>query len=579
MYDIIGVLIALTILVRVRRDGYSSIGALLGFVTYTLAIVGHFLFYRYQQENLYFSDFFQAPAAEEVFRFIVIVAVLTWIFNIMALIMCYVEVFNLRGALRPRQRRAKAHKTPHVTQTTSEQHVAMTDTKEHSTSIPSTKEHTVKTGIAHSTATQHMTKAEGTKATSHHKVAEAKATEHKHTAEHAKTEQKRTAEHATTEHKHKTDASHDKNPDIRSNEDTKATKRQQTVQTEVLEPEVLEVHGVKEPHKTTRRRRTHEEHETAVEKVVVEPKDPIALEHQKTEDSRSAAQRKKLEESRQETARRKREAHEEALRRQAEKVADYKNISPNASVGVAAAGASMAGAVTDKIGHRGSKHAQHEHAEPQDEQDYKNIVQERKNNHHTEDERRNEVHAHLTEVTQGSDGKSAIVIEPYDHDDEVHDTHRKIRVRADQLDEDQPTRRRSESVFDEPIDVIIEGVNLSQIGLTAEQDDINVEPAHRVTSEKKASRKRTETKRQRVEDTSVSNNRVEDTQIGDTLEQTRANEGYVAQLTGDLFMDDDIIPKKTRRAKTSADKTATRAEARNKTRIKRDIGDDLDDDE
>jgi len=111
MYDAIGVLISLTILARAHRDHYKSIGAMLGLITYALALFGHFLFYRYGQETVYFSDFFQAPAAEQVFRFTVIIAVLTWIFNVMALIMCYVEVFDIRNSAQD-LKRVVSHKTP-----------------------------------------------------------------------------------------------------------------------------------------------------------------------------------------------------------------------------------------------------------------------------------------------------------------------------------------------------------------------------------------------------------------------------------------------------------------------------------
>jgi len=491
MYDAIGLLISLTILARVRRDGYSSIGALLGFVTYSLALVGHFLFYRYQQETLYFSDFFQSPAAEELFRFIVIVAVLTWIFNIMALIMCYVEVFDLRAALRPRRKKSTARKAAAVAGATGTQAI-VDDTAEY---------HTAK--IRQTPAKERTAELERKK-----KMKEARRGE-------------------TTKAKAQT-------------AEIKEVPPKATTKTTETKKQTAELHAKETTKKTASK---------AGARASNYKDDVKGPQHHKAEDSRSAAQRQKLEESRNAAAKRKKEAKEAELLKQKEKVSDYKNIMPAAAAGAAAGAATASAKQGTKNARKNGRRAGYEDTDVY-----------RTGDDGYGDTSDRVIHAHLGEERRGRDGQRVIIVEPYDHDDVNNDGHRRVRVKAEDTGTVRGGRRGRSAYEDDSIDVIIEGVKLSQIGLTAEEDIIDdVNDEFRQSQGYADGQGRGSVRQQRERDS-----------YG-----TYGEDGYVAQLTGEIFMDEEALKKKRRRR---GRRNAGRTEEE-RTVITAEIIDHLDDDD
>jgi hypothetical protein len=517
MYDVIGLLVALTLLGRVRRDHYKPIGALLGFVTYALALVGHFLFYRYREETLYFSDFFQAPVADEIFRVIVIVAVVTWIFNVLALIMCYVEVFNLRERMRTR-RQASAHKTASSTT----RQVASTRRADHKRSAH-------EQGIVADGQTGEVHTKKATKSHSHKGKSELEQSRHertqvskrgqraRHPREDEQTATDKTAEYEQDEDERQTITSHHQ-----------AAEARDAVQRKKLE-ESRAIAAERKAEAQAESQREREQSLAEVEERRSKKEAAARLRVEKAEAKRlkqeQAAEKKRLTAERKaERARRKRERQGVELLAADEAATGYKNIAP-----IMAGSATLA---TGDIEKRGKRRKKAEQAK-----DYKNInasahvgdeaatheKAKRRKTHHDEDE---QIHIHL-------DGSS----EPY----ATHEAERQVHLRAEDTNH-RKARAVDYAEPDDSVDLIIEGVNLSQIGLSGDEATIeHVRDEIRAQDEQSAQRpqRARRNRKQKVEDSQrLDATMYDDVPRGAAFDDT-AEDDYVAQVTDELLLHDD----------------------------------------
>jgi len=546
MYDIIGLLIALTLLGRVRRDHYKPIGALLGFVTYALALVGHFLFYRYREETLYFSDFFQAPAADEIFRVIVIVAIVTWIFNVLALIMCYVEVFNLREKLRTR-RQATAHKTA----TTETRKVAAT--------------HDAHKQINHDKA--------GIVAHGHTGHGRDKKTEKGKRDKHERNEHEtdeREISKTQTHKKAKKDGAHKHGED--ENEHDITDKKQVDGYDEHDEKTVAKAHSAAAARDAVQRKKLEESRAIAAERKAEAQEEAVLAREQslaeverrqekKEEAARLKAEKEEAKRLKQErVAEKKRlaaEAKAEKARRKREKTqvellaadvdtSGYKNIKPE----LGATGALVVG----EIEKRGKRRKKAERAK-----DYKNITASDHDDTRTKiDESKSrerqsaiddQVHIHL-------DGSE----EPY----ESHEAARQVRLHAEEPNTGTRPGKGNKVDYadnDEAVDLIIEGVNLSQVGFSGDEATINhVREEIWAQEENVDEQPKRATRKSKQKDEKNEGLRAS---MYDDIRRAQAFDGkaendYVAQVTDELLLDDDARIAQAKAAKAKRLKTKTR---------------------